>query len=65
MSIEDNHSMYSRLNVRIRELNKFLRSIDEVEDLFTGEFEEYLSLVKDETLRRLEALLNELQEYDR
>lgn len=64
MSIEDNATMAQRTVTRINELERFLKALEDVEDLFRDEFEEYLSLVKHKTIRLTEVLQDDLKEYD-
>lgn len=65
MSIEDDATMAQRTVTRINELERFLKALEDVEDLFRDEFEEYLSLVKHKTIRLTEVLQDDLKEYDR
>jgi len=64
MNIENRASLYSRINVRIKELEAIIKAIHNVEDLFTDEHQDYLIELEKEAKRRIECLIEDRKEVE-
>ena len=64
MSIENRSSLYSRINVRINELEAFIKALHNVEDLFVDEYQDYVIELEKEAKRRIECLIEDRKDIE-
>lgn len=64
MSIENRSSLYSRISVRVNELEDFIKALQNVEDLFVDEYQDYVIELEKEAKRRIECLIEDRKDVE-